>query len=209
MKQWMLGLGLAMVLLAASSRAQQRTEERRVYEGVVGLKGKTIGTLILLDSSGASLQGWMRLDKFLPIEGGSVLEHGVEFRAAGNRYEVDERRGRITYSGPDGEGSRYIKRLQRQTGRFEELGEDRGFSGVKIATIEVNGRPRNFRVGRPALWKLAEAPFETFERIEELLGKEISLWLADADTRTGRVVTVEEPAGMNIPLKKPKEEKKK
>jgi hypothetical protein len=209
MMQWMLGLGLAMILLSASLPAQQRTEDRRGYEGVVGLKGKTIGTLILLDSSGASLQGWMRLDKFFPIEGGSILEHGVEFRAAGNRYEIDERRGRITYSGADGEGSRYIKRLQRQSGRFEELGEDRGFSGVKIATIEVNGRPRNFRVGRPALWKQAEAPFETFERIEELLGKEISLWLADADSRTGRVVAVEEPAGMNIPLKKPKEEKKK
>jgi hypothetical protein len=151
----------------------------------------------------------MRLDKFVPVENGSVLEHGAEFSAAGNRYEIDERRGRITYSGPDGEGSRYIKRLEPQAGRFEELGDDRGFSGVKIATVEVNGRPRNFRVGRPALWKQAEAPFESFERIEELLGKRITLWLADADTRTGRVVAVEEPEGMNIPLKKPKEEKKK
>jgi hypothetical protein len=205
MKRLAAKLGLAMILLAASAHAQ----ERRGYEGVVGLKGKTIGTLILLDSSGSSLQGWMRLDKFAPIEGGSILEHGVEFRAAGNRYEIDERRGRITYSGPDGEGSRYIKRLERHTGRFEELGDDRGFSGVKIATVLVNGRPRNLRVGRPALWKQAEAPFETFERIEELLGKEISVWLADADSRTGRVVAVEEPEGMNIPLKKPKEEKKK
>jgi len=209
MKRLGVGLGLAVILLSASSHAQQSTEERRGYEGVVGLKGKTIGTLILLDSSGASLQGWMRLGKFAPIESGSVLEHGVEFSAAGNRYEIDERRGRITYSGPDGEGSRYIKRLERQTGRFEELGDDRGFSGVKIATVEVNGRPRNFRVGRPALWKQAEAPFESFERIEELLGKQITIWLADADTRTGRVVAVEEPDGMNIPLKKPKEEKKK
>ena len=205
MKHLGIGLGLAVILLSASSHAQ----ERRGYEGVVGLKGKTIGTLILLDSSGTSLQGWMRLGKFAPIESGSVLEHGVEFSAAGNRYEIDERRGRITYSGPDGEGSRYIRRLERQTGRFEELGDDRGFSRVKIATVVVNGRPRNFRVGRPTLWKQAEAPFESFERIEELLGKEISLWLADADTRTGRVVAVEEPEGMNIPLKKPKEEKKK
>ena len=205
MKRLGIGLGLAVILFSASSHAQ----ERRGYEGVVGLKGKTIGTLILLDSSGASLQGWMRLDKFSPIESGKVSENGVEFSAAGNRYEIDERRGRITYSGPDGEGSRYIRRLERQTGRFEELGDDRGFSGVRIATVVVNGRPHNLRVGRPALWKQAEAPFESFERIDELLGKEITVWLADADTRTGRVVAVEEPAGMNIPLKKPKEEKKK
>jgi len=209
MKRLVIGLGLAVVLLAASSHAQQSTAERRGYEGVVGLKGKTIGTLILLDSSGTSLQGWMRLDKFAPIENGTVLEHGVEFSAAGNRYEIDERRGRIDYSGPDGEGSRFIRRLERQTGRFEELGDDRGFSSVKIATVVVNGRPRRYRVGRPTLWKQAEAPFESFERIEELLGKEMTLWLADADTRTGRVVAVEEPEGMNIPLKKPKEEKKK
>jgi len=205
MKRFVIGLGLALILFSAPSHAQ----ERRGYEGVVGLKGKTIGTLILLDSSGTSLQGWMRLDKFAPIESGTILEHGVEFSAAGNHYEIDERRGRISYSGPDGEGSRYIRRLERRTGRLEELGDDRGFSSVKIATVAVNGRPQKFRVGRPALWKQAAAPFESFERIEEILGKEISLWLAEADNRTGRVVAIEEPAGMDIPLKKPKEEKKK
>ena len=204
MKRLEIALGLAIVLLAASSHAQ----ERRAYEGVVGLKGKTIGTLILLDSSGTSLQGWLRLDDFVPIESGSVLEHGVEFSAAGNHYEIDERRGRVSYSGTDGEGSRFVRRLEAQTGRFEELGDDRGFSAVKIATVRVLGRPRRFRMGRPALWKQAEAPFEAFERVEELLGKEITLWLADADNRSGRVVAIEEPAGMNIPLKKPKEEKK-
>lgn len=204
MKRLAMGLGLAVILLSPSSRAQ----ERRGYEGVVALRGKTIGTLILLDTSGNTLEGWMRLDKFVPVESGNVLEHGVEFTAAGNHYEVDERRGQISYSGPDGEGSRYIQRLQRETGRFEELGEGRGFSGVKIATVEVNGRLHRFRVGRPTFWKRSEAPFETFERLEELLGKRISLWLADADERSGRVVAIEEPEGMDIPLKKPKEDKK-
>ena len=203
MKRSAIWLGLVMVLVSAASHGQ----ERRVYEGVVGLKQKTIGTLILLDGSGSSLRGWLRLEKFVPIESGSVLEHGVEFSAAGNRYEIDERRARISYSGPDGEGSRYVQRMERQTGRFEELAEDRGFG--KVAKVEVAGRVRSYRIGRPALWKQAEAPFETFERIDELLGKQIALWLADADVRTGRVVAVEEPAGMNIPLKKPKEEKKK
>jgi len=192
-----LAMGLAVILLSAGLHAQ----ERRAYEGVVGLEGKTIGTLILLDSSGTSLQGWIRLEDFLPIDGGSVLEYGVEFTAAGNRYEVDERRGRISYSGQDGEGSRYIRRLESQTGRLEELTESRRFS--RIAMVEVNGRVRRFAVGRPTLWKHSEAPFETFDRIEDLLGKEISLWLADTDNRGGRLVAIEEPADMNIPLKEP------
>jgi len=201
-------LGVVLILGSAVAYGQ----ERRVYEGVVDLKRKTIGTLILLDQSGGALQGWIRLNKFVPIEPGTVLPNGVEFRAAGNRYEIDHRRGRITYSGPDGEGSRYIQRLERFSGKFFEHAESRSFDGWNIAKIEVAGRLRDFRVGRPALWKHSEAPFETFERVEELLGKEITVWVAEADTRTGRVVAVEEPPDMNIPLKapkKPKEEEKK
>jgi hypothetical protein len=217
MRRSAIGLGLAAVLVAvlavavlhAQQRGDERDNHRRVYEGVVGLKKRTIGTLVLLDTSGDSLRGWMRLEKFVPIEGGTVLDRGVEFRAAGNTYQIDERRGRISYSGPDGEGSRYVQRLQRQSGRLEELSEDRNFGGGKVAMVEVAGRVRNFRVGRPTLWKHSEAPFETFERIEELLGKEIALWLGESDGRTGRVVGIEEPGDMNIPLKKPKEEKPK
>ena len=205
--------GLLVVLASGAAhgqeRAQRRNEDRRVYEGVVGLKKQTIGTLVLLDTSGGGFKGWIRLEKFVPIESGSVEEHGVEFRAAGNSYQIDERRGRINYSGPDGEGSRYVQRLQRQTGRLEELAEERDFGSGRRAMVEVAGRVRQFRIGRPTLWKQSEAPFEAFERIEELLGKEIALWLGEADGRTGRVVAIEEPEGMNIPLKKPKEEKKK
>ncbi len=199
MRRSAIWLGLVVILGSAVSHGQ----DRRAYEGVVGFKKQTIGTLILLDTSESSVRGWIRIEKFTPIESGSVLEHGVEFTAAGNRYEIDERRGRISYSGPDGEGSRYVQRLERLSGRFEELAENRRFSHV--AMVEVDGRVRRFNIGRPTLWKQAEAPFETFERIEELLGKEISLWLAEAGTRGGRVVAIEEPAGMNIPLKKPKD----
>ena len=100
-------------------------------------------------------------------------------------------------------------RVERFTGKFDELAEARSFDGWRVATVEVAGRRRDFRVGRPALWKHSEAPFETFDRVEELLGKEISVWVAEADTRTGRVVAVEEPPGMNIPLKAPKKPKEK
>lgn len=200
MKRSAMGLGLFVVLAAAVSHGQ----ERRVYEGVVNLQRKTIGTLILLDNSGGVLQGWIRLEKFVPIAGGSVLAHGVEFRAAGNQYEIDERRGKISYSGRDGEGSRFVQRLERRAGKFQELGEESSFGDWKIALFEIAGRKHDFRVGRPALWKQAEAPFETFQRIEELLGKEITIWVGEANNRTGRVVAVEEPPGMNIPLKAPK-----
>ncbi|MGH9785623.1 MAG: hypothetical protein ACRD88_15710, partial [Terriglobia bacterium] len=124
MKRSVVGLGLLWILVSTHSYGQERRNDaprddvRRVYEGVVGLKGRTIGTLIMLDQAGGTLQGWIRLNKFVPIEGGSVLPSGVEFRAGGNRYEIDERRGRINYSGSDGEGSRYIQRLERFTGKF-------------------------------------------------------------------------------------------
>ena len=133
MKRSAIWLGLAVILASTASHGQ----ERRIYEGVVDLKRKTIGTVILLDRAGGSLKGWMRLDKFVPIEGGSVSDNGAEFRAAGNRYEIDERKGKISYSGPDGEGSRFIQRLERLRGRFEELSEESHFSGVNIAAVEV------------------------------------------------------------------------
>ncbi|OFV97240.1 MAG: hypothetical protein A3H28_13670 [Acidobacteria bacterium RIFCSPLOWO2_02_FULL_61_28] len=203
MKRSAIRLGVIVILAAAESYGQ----ERRVYEGVVDLKQKTIGTVVLLEIAEGSLKGWVRLQKFVPIEGGSASANGAEFRAGGNRYEIDERKGKISYSGPDGEGSRFVQRLERLSGRFEELSEESGFSGVNIAAIEVRGRRRDLRVGRPALWKQDGPPFETFERIEEMLGKEIAVWVAGANERTGRVVAVEEPEGMNIPLKAPKKPK--
>ncbi|OFW28095.1 MAG: hypothetical protein A3J28_12785 [Acidobacteria bacterium RIFCSPLOWO2_12_FULL_60_22] len=181
MKRAAIRLGLVVILAAAESYGQ----ERRVYEGVVDLKQKTIGTVVLLEIAEGSLKGWV----------------------GGNRYEIDERKGKISYSGPDGEGSRFVQRLERLSGRFEELSEESGFSGVNIAAIEVRGRRRDLRVGRPALWKQDGPPFETFERIEEMLGKEIAVWVAGSNERTGRVVAVEEPEGMNIPLKAPKKPK--
>lgn len=183
-----------------------RAQERRAYEGVVSWKKDTIGTVILLEISSDSVSGWLRMGKPVPIEGGSVLESGVEFRAAGNRYQIDERKGRISYSGPDGEGNRFLTRLTRLTGPLQELLEETQFSG-RIATLEVDGRRWALRYGSPALWKRQGPPFETFARLEELVGRKISVWVADADLRRGRIVVVEEPEGMDIPLKPPKKPK--
>ncbi len=190
-----------------------RTQERRAYEGVVSWKGKTIGTVILVEiDSNRAVSGWIRLGKLQPIEQGSVVDDGVEFRAAGNTYRIDERRGRIAYSGPDGDGDRLLKSLTRLTGSLRELVEETQESQGPTAALEVNGRRRELHYGAPALWKNQGQPFENFTRLEELIGKDLSLWVADADLRTGRIVVVEEPEGMDIPLKapkKPKEDKKK
>lgn len=200
MKSRALWVCLIVVLFSSVSRAQ----ERRAYEGVVSLKKGTIGTVILMEAKGDSVTGWIRLEKFVPIEEGTVSEEQVEFRAGGNRYSIDERRGRISYSGPDGEGNRYLVPLTRLTGRFAELKEGERFSGSNIATLEIRGRRWNLSVGRPALWKRQGPSFETFPRVEELIGRELSVWAADADQRRGRIVAIEEPEGMDIPLKPPK-----
>ena len=200
---WTAGMALLLSLPAYS-------QSRRAYEGVVSWKNKTIGTTILLDiGAGGQVGGWIRLNKFTPIDGGTVREDSVEFQAAGNQYRIEERRGRITYSGPDGQGDRLLVRLDGATGRLEELIEATRFSGGETAVMEVEGRNRRFRFGRPALWKRQGMPFENFERVDELLGKVISVWVADLDERGGRIVAVEEPEGMDIPLKAPKKPKDK
>ena len=103
MKSRALRLCILLVLLSFPSRAQER--ERKAYEGVVSLQKKTIGALILLEVNGDAVAGWIRLGKFVPLEGGTISPERVEFQAAGNRYSIDERRGKISYSGPDGEGT--------------------------------------------------------------------------------------------------------
>ena len=183
-------------------------QERQAYEGVVSWKKQTIGTVILLDIGAQNVTGWMRLDKPVAIEGGSVVPDGVEFRSAGNTYRVDRRRGKIIYSGPQGDGDRYVTPLTKLTGRLEELLEETETEPL-VATLDVSGRRRNLYYGRPTLWKRSGPPFQNFERLDELLGKEITVWVADANLRSGRIVAIEEPEGVEIPLKAPKKEKPK
>ena len=187
-------------------------QQRRAYEGVVSWKKATIGTVILMEINDGSVSGWIRLGKPVPLKGTAASEITVEFEAAGNVYQIDERKGRITYSGPDGEGSRLVTRLTSLHGSLKELIEETRFSGGQVAALEVGGRRRELRYRSVALWKRTGPPFEAFTRLEELIGKELSMWAADADLRSGRIVVVEEPAGMDIPLKaakKPKEQPKK
>src|SRR5690349_7616175 len=82
--------------------------ERRVYEGVASLRGKTNGTLILIEDTADSAREWIRLNTYLPIDGGKLTKSGAEFRSGGNTYSIDETEKRKTYSGPEGEGRRLI-----------------------------------------------------------------------------------------------------
>ena len=200
-----LSLLLALFLLASPAR----TQNRRVYEGVVDMKLKPIGTLILLEMSGNSLSGWIRLGKFVPIEGGTVTENSVEVRAAGNSYKIDEMRERISYSGPDGTGDSRVTRLTSITGVFRETTEGEHFGGENIVTIEVDARMRRFQESGVSLWKRTGPPFETFRRLEELLQRQITVWVAGLGENGGDFEVVEEPEGMDIPLKVPKKPKEK
>ena len=205
-------LVLALLFLGIAGtpplRAQSESTNRRVYEGVVDLKQKTIGTIILMEINGNNVTGWMRMIKFMPIESGTVTENSAEFRAAGNTYKIDERKGRITYSGPDGSGDRIVSRLTPLTGVLDELTESERFSGNNIATLDVDGRLRRFTVEEPSLWKQQGPPFEKFRRIEELLQQKTTFWVSDPDHR-GSIEVIEEPQGMDVPLKAPKKPKEK
>lgn len=181
--------------------------ERRVYEGVASWRGKTIGTLILLEGDADSARGWIRLNSFVPIDSGKLTRNGAEFRAGSNTYTIDEIEKRMTYSGPEGEGRRLALRLTRFTGVIHELHEATREKPA-VAKIEVSGRDRELAYGTPGLWKRQGPPFEKFQRLEEFLSKQVSLWVADVDLRYGRLVVVEEPQGMDIPLKAPKQDKK-
>lgn len=203
---WMAaGIFAAGVCAAAQSPAQA---ERRVYEGVASWRQKTIGTLILIEGDATSARGWIRLNTYLPIDSGSLSKNGAEFRSGQNAYRIDEVRERITYSGPEGEGTRLVQRLTAWTGHIHELLEATERKPA-VAKIEVAGRSRELIYGSPSLWKQQGPPFERFPRLDELLSTEITVWVGEAGLRSGRLVVVEEPAGMNIPLKAPKKDDKK
>ena len=195
----------ALFIVATSAYAQ----DRRVYEGVVDMKLKTIGTLILMEINANNVGGWIRLGKFVPIDGGTASEDTLEFRAAGNSYKIDEKREHISYSGPDGNGDSRVTRLTPVTGRFDELTEGEPFSDSNFVTMEVDARMKRFHEEDPSLWKRDGPPFEKFQRMEELLQRQMTVWVADLNDLGGDIEVVEEPEGMNIPLKLPKKPKEK
>lgn len=93
-------------------------------------------------------------------------------------------------------------------GKLQEVGESEKPGGSPVVKLELRGRNWNLEVGRPALWKNESAPFENFTRVEDMLGKDITVWIGETSPLRGRMVVIEEPSGMDIPLKPTKESKK-
>jgi len=196
--------GFAFIWLITFLGIPSTQAQRKVYEGVISVKKKTIGTVILVDTTGGTVSGWIRMEKFVKIDGGSVTDGVVEFQAGGSKFKIDERRGRIIYSGPDGEGNRFLAPMKQIEGRLQEVSEGEKVGGSPVAKLELRGRSWNLVVGLPALWKHAGAPFEKFTRVEDMLGKDITVWIGETSPLRGRMVVIEEPSEMNIPLKPPK-----
>lgn len=176
-----------------------------VYEGVVALEGKTIGTSILLDVADGAVTGWIQRNDFFPIDSGSMNADRIQFTSGGNQYTINLRTSRIGYAGPDGSGNQRVEKMTYVSGRVYRLTEE-AMEEHKV-TLQTDDGEREYLIGRPAVWKRTGPPIDRFERLEELLGKTVGAWLARIGG-THYLAVVEEPEGMDLQKKVPKKDKK-
>ncbi len=196
---------VALFVLALTLPAQEQPQ-RLVYEAVIHDRGKTIGTTILLESGGGKLGGWIQQHDFRPLESGSATASGFTFSAGGNTYNLNTATSRIMYGGPDGSGDQRASRMDPVRGRIYRLTERA--DDQQLMTLQTDHGEQDFTIERPTIWKKNGPPIRNFERMEELVGKTVTIWRI----KTGGVYTVEvieEPAGMDILAKLPKEKKEK
>ena len=220
--RWLLPALLAVAQLALAAPASQgqasaaRAGQRIVYEGIVSLKGQTIGTTILLEASsntgtsnadsGTTVTGWIQRHDFFPIDSGRMDENQIVFTSDGNHYTIKRHTNRIIYSGPDGSGNRRVEEMTLISGRAYRLTE--AIRGRHELTLQENQLEKHYLVGRPAVWKRTGPPIDRFPRLEEVLGKTIRAWLAKSGG-IYYVAVLEEPEGMDLQKKRPKKKKKK
>jgi hypothetical protein len=201
-------LALALLIQDAPQPAAA-TAQRTVYEAVIHDRGKTIGSLILLEVNGSNVIGWIQKHDFVQMENGAVTPSGYTFQAAGNKYEINTRTGRILYSGPDGAGDQRVAKMEVMKGRVYKITEETE-EGRTITFQTDHGEIVLTVDQRPTVWKHAGPPIAKWDmdRFEEILGKTVDVWRI----RTGGAWTmevIEEPAGMDIPAHLTKEKKKK
>ncbi len=199
-----------------ASQASASETKRVVYEAVVALQGKTIGTSILLEvgdkagSNGAKpVTGWIQRNDFFPIDSGRATEDHVILTSGGNKYDINLRTMRITYSGPDGSGNQRVDKMSLVQGRVYKLTEEA--DEERTMTLQMSGDQydqKEFLVGSPTVWKHNGPPIDRFSRLEELLGKTTGFWLSKFGSAR-YVAIVEEPQGMDLQKKAPKEKKEK
>jgi hypothetical protein len=212
---------LSLILFQASSPAPSSARaldspapSRAAFESVVNVKGgKEIGTTILLEFSspapGSAVTGWIQKHDFFPIDGGQVTATGFTFQAAGNTYQINTRTGRLVYGGADGSGDKRLNPMEAMLGRVYKIREETD-EGRELTLQTDHGDVTMLVDQQPVIWKHSGAPIPRFhlDRLEEVLGKNTTVWR----TREGGTYTVElieEPEGMDIPARLPKEKDKK
>ena len=212
----LLALSLAAQVAQPPGPAQQVSAadiRRAVYEGVVALEGKTIGTSIMLEigeKAGADgsrpVRGWIQRNDFYPIDSGNATADHVVFTSGGNQYDINLNTLRISYSGRDGSGNHRVEKMSYVEGRVYKLTEEA--DEQRTMTLQISGDEKDFVVGEPTVWKRNGPPLIHFSRLEEVLGKTTGFWLSRYGT-TRYVAIMEEPPGMDLQKRAPKEKKDK
>ena len=192
-----------MCLCGAFSFAQERT----AYEGVIHDRGKTIGTTILLEiAADGKVSGWIQKHDYFPIDSGTADSSTITFTAAGNTYKINRQASRIQYGGPDGSGDQRVNRMEPIKGRIYKLKEGLE-DDPQVMTLQMPDE-RDFMIDHPTVWKHNGPPIRGFERYLELLGKTTTFWRVRYGGASA-IEIVEEPEGMDILAKLPKEKDKK
>ncbi len=206
MKRFLL-LALAFPLAAPGTGAADSLPPKRiVYESVVALQGKTIGTTIMIEvGANDSITGWIQRNDFFPIDSGRIEPDKITFTSSGNQYAINLRTSRINYSGPDGSGNQRVEKMTRVEGRVYRL-EEEATEQRKI-TLQVDGLEKDYLISEPSVWKRAGPPIDRFGRLEEVLGKNVVVWLARIGG-TQYLALLEEPEGVDLQKKLPKKDKK-
>jgi len=192
----------SLCLCGAFAVAQERT----AYEGVIHDRGKTIGTTILLEITDGKVSGWIQKHDYFPIDGGTADSSTITFTAAGNTYKLNRQASRIQYGGPDGSGDQRVSRMEPIKGRIYKLKEALD-DDPQVMTLQMPDE-RDFMIDHPTIWKHSGPPIRNFERYLELLGKTTTFWRIRYGGASA-IEIVEEPEGMDIVAKLPKDKDKK
>lgn len=195
----------------AAAPAEEAGDFRHiVYESVVHYQGKPIGTSILLQiARDGGVTGWIQRNDFFPIDSGHADAEHIRFTSGGNNYDVNLRTDRINYSGPDGKGNQRVDKMSYVKGLWYRITEP-AEEDMSTVTIRNEDGDRDYRIGEPSIWKRASTPIDRleFERYKDILGKTTGAFLSSYGA-SKYIAVVEEPAGMDIQKKLPKEKKKK
>ena len=207
----LLALPLMMGLRAnaAQADAADLPPKRMVFEGIVQLAGKPIGSNILLEvRDGKVTGGWIQRNDFFPIDSGAADDEHIRFTSTGNQYDINLRTDRIACDGPEGKGNYRIEKMTPAEGRVYQMSEP--MSDLATITLEDFGLEKDYRFGRPSIWKRDGPPIDRleYERLKDIVGKNVRIWL----TRMGGsrfIAVIEEPEGVDLQKKDKKEDKKK